>query len=118
MNMNNYFNIFHNNYHIYYLFSFNNYFIYCITWSSKMFPFWMWIWPKIFISNSIFLTFFFNYNNFSYFWCWNCINFPINCNIVKISNLINWWKINLFFIIVLLLGLYHEWNQNMLNWSN
>nr|APL97267.1 NADH dehydrogenase subunit 3 [Tirumala limniace] len=36
----------------------------------------------------------------------------------KISNLINWWKINLFFIIVLLLGLYHEWNQNMLNWSN
>nr|YP_008082679.1 NADH dehydrogenase subunit 3 [Danaus plexippus]AGL76304.1 NADH dehydrogenase subunit 3 [Danaus plexippus] len=36
----------------------------------------------------------------------------------KIVNLINWWKINLFFIIVLLMGLYHEWNQNMLNWTN
>nr|YP_010443277.1 NADH dehydrogenase subunit 3 [Danaus genutia]UTE83800.1 NADH dehydrogenase subunit 3 [Danaus genutia] len=36
----------------------------------------------------------------------------------KIVNLINWWKINFFFISILLLGLYHEWNQNMLNWTN
>nr|WHN78851.1 NADH dehydrogenase subunit 3 [Charaxes kahruba] len=33
-------------------------------------------------------------------------------------NLITWWKISSFFIIMLLLGLYHEWNQNMLNWTN
>nr|YP_005089228.1 NADH dehydrogenase subunit 3 [Euploea mulciber]ADP01751.1 NADH dehydrogenase subunit 3 [Euploea mulciber]WCI21411.1 NADH dehydrogenase subunit 3 [Euploea mulciber] len=36
----------------------------------------------------------------------------------KMVNMINWWKINLFFILMLLIGLYHEWNQNMLNWSN
>nr|YP_009114395.1 NADH dehydrogenase subunit 3 [Polyura nepenthes]AHL17310.1 NADH dehydrogenase subunit 3 [Polyura nepenthes] len=29
-----------------------------------------------------------------------------------------WWKTSSFFIIMLLLGLYHEWNQNMLNWTN
>nr|YP_009045703.1 NADH dehydrogenase subunit 3 [Ideopsis similis]AIC83186.1 NADH dehydrogenase subunit 3 [Ideopsis similis]AIW06188.1 NADH dehydrogenase subunit 3 [Ideopsis vulgaris] len=36
----------------------------------------------------------------------------------KMVNMFNWWKINLFFIIMLLIGLYHEWNQNMLNWTN
>nr|YP_008080463.1 NADH dehydrogenase subunit 3 [Melanitis leda]YP_009045357.1 NADH dehydrogenase subunit 3 [Melanitis phedima]AEH05132.1 NADH dehydrogenase subunit 3 [Melanitis leda]AHA03708.1 NADH dehydrogenase subunit 3 [Melanitis phedima] len=35
----------------------------------------------------------------------------------KMVNFITWWKISSFFIIVLLIGLYHEWNQNMLNWS-
>nr|WAX37275.1 NADH dehydrogenase subunit 3 [Auzakia danava] len=33
-------------------------------------------------------------------------------------NFISWFKINFFFIIILLVGLYHEWNQNMLNWAN
>nr|YP_007316759.1 NADH dehydrogenase subunit 3 [Choristoneura longicellana]ADQ64001.1 NADH dehydrogenase subunit 3 [Choristoneura longicellana] len=33
-------------------------------------------------------------------------------------NLIIWTKINYFFLIVLTLGLYHEWNQNMLKWTN
>nr|YP_009352156.1 NADH dehydrogenase subunit 3 [Limenitis moltrechti]AQX44318.1 NADH dehydrogenase subunit 3 [Limenitis moltrechti]AYN60801.1 NADH dehydrogenase subunit 3 [Limenitis moltrechti] len=33
-------------------------------------------------------------------------------------NFIIWFKINFFFIIILLMGLYHEWNQNMLNWTN
>nr|YP_009537902.1 NADH dehydrogenase subunit 3 [Limenitis elwesi]AYN60632.1 NADH dehydrogenase subunit 3 [Limenitis elwesi] len=33
-------------------------------------------------------------------------------------NFINWFKISFFFIIMLLIGLYHEWNQNMLNWTN
>nr|YP_008816193.1 NADH dehydrogenase subunit 3 [Retinia pseudotsugaicola]AGZ92359.1 NADH dehydrogenase subunit 3 [Retinia pseudotsugaicola] len=33
-------------------------------------------------------------------------------------NLIIWMKISYFFMIVLILGLYHEWNQNMLKWTN
>nr|AII02396.1 NADH dehydrogenase subunit 3 [Lacosoma valva] len=36
----------------------------------------------------------------------------------KMVNFILWSKISFFFIIILLLGLYHEWNQNMLNWSS
>nr|YP_004425050.1 NADH dehydrogenase subunit 3 [Calinaga davidis]ADU86249.1 NADH dehydrogenase subunit 3 [Calinaga davidis] len=34
------------------------------------------------------------------------------------TNFIIWFKTSSFFIIVLLIGLYHEWNQNMLNWTN
>nr|YP_009253535.1 NADH dehydrogenase subunit 3 [Pyrgus maculatus]AKJ83279.1 NADH dehydrogenase subunit 3 [Pyrgus maculatus] len=36
----------------------------------------------------------------------------------KMTNFIIWTKTSFFFIIILLLGLYHEWNQNMLNWTN
>nr|UAT98137.1 NADH dehydrogenase subunit 3 [Smerinthus planus] len=36
----------------------------------------------------------------------------------KLTNIFILMKISFFFIIVLLLGLYHEWNQNMLNWTN
>nr|YP_009236723.1 NADH dehydrogenase subunit 3 [Acraea rogersi]AMJ17192.1 NADH dehydrogenase subunit 3 [Acraea rogersi] len=36
----------------------------------------------------------------------------------KLVNFFTWFKIWFFFIIMLLLGLYHEWNQNMLNWIN
>nr|YP_010620312.1 NADH dehydrogenase subunit 3 [Pedesta hyrie]WAX37288.1 NADH dehydrogenase subunit 3 [Pedesta hyrie] len=36
----------------------------------------------------------------------------------KMTNLIIWSKTSFFFIIMLLIGLYHEWNQNMLNWTN
>nr|YP_009184027.1 NADH dehydrogenase subunit 3 [Pyrinioides aurea]ALN96956.1 NADH dehydrogenase subunit 3 [Pyrinioides aurea] len=36
----------------------------------------------------------------------------------KIVNFLTWTKISMFFLFILLLGLYHEWNQNMLNWSN
>uniref|UniRef100_UPI00300347D0 NADH dehydrogenase subunit 3 n=1 Tax=Homaloxestis plocamandra TaxID=3133851 RepID=UPI00300347D0 len=43
--------------------------------------------------------------------------FPI-IPIFKSVNFFIWLKINFFFFIILLLGLYHEWNQNMLNWSN
>nr|ARH54892.1 NADH dehydrogenase subunit 3 [Bradycellus ruficollis] len=38
--------------------------------------------------------------------------------IMKISNLILWMYIVFFFLIVLLIGLYHEWNQGALNWAN
>nr|YP_003208281.1 NADH dehydrogenase subunit 3 [Diatraea saccharalis]ACI31821.1 NADH dehydrogenase subunit 3 [Diatraea saccharalis] len=43
--------------------------------------------------------------------------FPI-INLFKITNFFIWSKISIFFIIILLMGLYHEWNQNMLNWTN
>nr|YP_009442839.1 NADH dehydrogenase subunit 3 [Phaedyma columella]ATP01314.1 NADH dehydrogenase subunit 3 [Phaedyma columella] len=34
------------------------------------------------------------------------------------TNFMTWFKISFFFIIMLLIGLYHEWNQHMLNWTN
>nr|YP_009050394.1 NADH dehydrogenase subunit 3 [Choaspes benjaminii]AIC37389.1 NADH dehydrogenase subunit 3 [Choaspes benjaminii] len=36
----------------------------------------------------------------------------------NLVNFIIWTKTSLFFLIMLLIGLYHEWNQNMLNWTN
>nr|YP_010895086.1 NADH dehydrogenase subunit 3 [Dideopsis aegrota]WJW73612.1 NADH dehydrogenase subunit 3 [Dideopsis aegrota] len=38
--------------------------------------------------------------------------------ILKFSNLMLWMITSIIFILILLLGLYHEWNQGMLNWSN
>nr|WMQ78007.1 NADH dehydrogenase subunit 3 [Metabraxas rubrotincta] len=43
--------------------------------------------------------------------------FPI-IKLFKLVNFFIWMKISFFFIIILLIGLYHEWNQNMLNWTN
>nr|YP_010327148.1 NADH dehydrogenase subunit 3 [Syntypistis chambae]UNP54483.1 NADH dehydrogenase subunit 3 [Syntypistis chambae] len=43
--------------------------------------------------------------------------FPI-IPLFKLVNFISWTKISLLFIIILLIGIYHEWNQNMLNWTN
>nr|YP_009139747.1 NADH dehydrogenase subunit 3 [Biston suppressaria]AKG49718.1 NADH dehydrogenase subunit 3 [Biston suppressaria] len=43
--------------------------------------------------------------------------FPI-IKLFKLVNFMIWMKISFFFIIILLIGLYHEWNQNMLNWTN
>nr|YP_009825444.1 NADH dehydrogenase subunit 3 [Rachelia extrusa]QIU83259.1 NADH dehydrogenase subunit 3 [Rachelia extrusa] len=36
----------------------------------------------------------------------------------KMVNFTIWTKTSMFFIIMLLIGIYHEWNQNMLNWTN
>nr|YP_010733848.1 NADH dehydrogenase subunit 3 [Atteva charopis]WEG93571.1 NADH dehydrogenase subunit 3 [Atteva charopis] len=33
-------------------------------------------------------------------------------------NLIIWSKISIFFFLILVIGLYHEWNQKMLEWTN
>nr|YP_010692450.1 NADH dehydrogenase subunit 3 [Cepora nerissa]WBV74603.1 NADH dehydrogenase subunit 3 [Cepora nerissa] len=33
------------------------------------------------------------------------------------TNMMIWFKTASFFIIMLLIGLYHEWNQKMLNWT-
>nr|AHA41540.1 NADH dehydrogenase subunit 3 [Diabrotica virgifera virgifera] len=38
--------------------------------------------------------------------------------ILKISNIMNYSIIIIFFIMILLLGVYHEWNQGALNWSD
>nr|UEV86554.1 NADH dehydrogenase subunit 3 [Leucoma chrysoscela] len=43
--------------------------------------------------------------------------FPI-IPLFKMVNFFLWVKISIFFILILILGLYHEWNQNMLNWIN
>lgn len=37
---------------------------------------------------------------------------------INLSNLIIWFITRTYFIIILLFGLYHEWNQGALNWSN
>nr|WKU84136.1 NADH dehydrogenase subunit 3 [Senaspis dentipes] len=38
--------------------------------------------------------------------------------IMNYSNLFMWTLTSMIFIIILIIGLYHEWNQGMLNWSN
>nr|UDF83749.1 NADH dehydrogenase subunit 3 [Trichopsidea sp.] len=37
--------------------------------------------------------------------------------IMKLSNLTTWMYTSILFILILLLGLYHEWNQGALEWS-
>nr|UCU06760.1 NADH dehydrogenase subunit 3 [Campsosternus auratus] len=36
---------------------------------------------------------------------------------MKITNIINFTIITAFFLIILLIGLYHEWKQGALNWA-
>nr|QLY89947.1 NADH dehydrogenase subunit 3 [Brachycentrus maculatus] len=36
----------------------------------------------------------------------------------KITNLMNWWITSTFFMLILMFGLYYEWNMKMLNWTN
>nr|YP_008239385.1 NADH dehydrogenase subunit 3 [Attacus atlas]AGQ46297.1 NADH dehydrogenase subunit 3 [Attacus atlas]UDY72223.1 NADH dehydrogenase subunit 3 [Attacus atlas formosanus] len=43
--------------------------------------------------------------------------FPI-IYLFKTVNFFIWMKTSFFFIIILLLGVYHEWSQNMLIWTN
>nr|AML25594.1 NADH dehydrogenase subunit 3 [Staphylinidae sp. BMNH 1274640] len=37
--------------------------------------------------------------------------------ILKMSNLISYFFMMTFFLLILLIGLYHEWNQGALNWT-
>nr|YP_010688256.1 NADH dehydrogenase subunit 3 [Fusoleon stigmatus]WBR65450.1 NADH dehydrogenase subunit 3 [Fusoleon stigmatus] len=37
--------------------------------------------------------------------------------IMKYSNLMIWLSTSMFFLLILLIGLYHEWNQGALEWS-
>nr|QHZ87472.1 NADH dehydrogenase subunit 3 [Orthetrum albistylum] len=34
------------------------------------------------------------------------------------SNIMSWGMVSIIFIAILLVGLYHEWNQGALEWSN
>nr|YP_009707965.1 NADH dehydrogenase subunit 3 [Xystrocera globosa]QEU57263.1 NADH dehydrogenase subunit 3 [Xystrocera globosa] len=36
---------------------------------------------------------------------------------MKMSNMVNYTIIVMFFILILLIGLYHEWKQGALNWA-
>nr|ALO70402.1 NADH deshydrogenase subunit 3 [Bolitobius castaneus] len=36
---------------------------------------------------------------------------------MKICNMMNYILITFFFLLILLIGLYHEWNYGALNWS-
>nr|YP_009465609.2 NADH dehydrogenase subunit 3 [Sergia lucens] len=38
-------------------------------------------------------------------------------SIIQLSNIWAWSLTGLFFILVLLIGLYHEWNQGALDWA-
>nr|AMW68066.1 NADH dehydrogenase subunit 3 [Oliarces clara] len=38
--------------------------------------------------------------------------------IFNYSNIFMWMSVTLFFIFILLIGLYHEWNQGALEWTN
>nr|ANJ70582.1 NADH dehydrogenase subunit 3 [Nebria brevicollis] len=38
--------------------------------------------------------------------------------IMKMSNLLSWMLTSFIFIFILLIGLYHEWNQGALKWAN
>nr|QMS48772.1 NADH dehydrogenase subunit 3 [Osmylus lucalatus] len=38
--------------------------------------------------------------------------------ILNYSNLTMWMIVSMFFIFILLIGLYHEWNQGALEWAN
>nr|YP_009646690.1 NADH dehydrogenase subunit 3 [Alvinocaris longirostris]AEX32635.1 NADH dehydrogenase subunit 3 [Alvinocaris longirostris]WQG15285.1 NADH dehydrogenase subunit 3 [Alvinocaris longirostris]BAO52801.1 NADH dehydrogenase subunit 3 [Alvinocaris longirostris] len=39
-------------------------------------------------------------------------------SIINLSNISTWMFTGAFFILILLLGLYHEWNQGALDWAN
>nr|ALO76250.1 NADH deshydrogenase subunit 3 [Craspedophorus nobilis] len=38
--------------------------------------------------------------------------------IMKTSNIMSWLIVGFFFLFILLIGLYHEWNQGALEWAN
>nr|UFZ13927.1 NADH dehydrogenase subunit 3 [Protochauliodes sp.] len=38
--------------------------------------------------------------------------------IMNLSNLMYWFMTSLIFLLILLIGLYHEWKQGALNWAN
>nr|YP_011004683.1 NADH dehydrogenase subunit 3 [Yunleon longicorpus]WPT28323.1 NADH dehydrogenase subunit 3 [Yunleon longicorpus] len=38
--------------------------------------------------------------------------------IMKYSNMMAWLLASVFFLFILLIGLYHEWNQGALEWTN
>nr|ASL24542.1 NADH dehydrogenase subunit 3 [Semanotus bifasciatus] len=37
---------------------------------------------------------------------------------IKTSNILNYSSVLVFFMVILVLGLFHEWSQGALNWTN
>nr|QHD47841.1 NADH dehydrogenase subunit 3 [Calineuria stigmatica] len=37
--------------------------------------------------------------------------------IFQFSNIITWFSVSSFFLVILLVGLFHEWNQGALDWA-
>nr|YP_010572563.1 NADH dehydrogenase subunit 3 [Chandozhinskia hastaticercus]UZH35928.1 NADH dehydrogenase subunit 3 [Chandozhinskia hastaticercus] len=38
--------------------------------------------------------------------------------IMQSSNIISWTIVSMFFLLILLIGLFHEWNQGALEWAS
>nr|YP_009542010.1 NADH dehydrogenase subunit 3 [Xiphidiopsis gurneyi]AYR06710.1 NADH dehydrogenase subunit 3 [Xiphidiopsis gurneyi] len=38
--------------------------------------------------------------------------------IMQSSNIISWIAVSMFFLLILLIGLFHEWNQGALEWAS
>nr|YP_010254869.1 NADH dehydrogenase subunit 3 [Amphinemura claviloba]QUA05804.1 NADH dehydrogenase subunit 3 [Amphinemura claviloba] len=38
--------------------------------------------------------------------------------LLPVSNLNTWMMVSFFFLLILLIGLYHEWNQGALDWAH
>nr|YP_010570935.1 NADH dehydrogenase subunit 3 [Phlugiolopsis brevis]UZG90797.1 NADH dehydrogenase subunit 3 [Phlugiolopsis brevis] len=38
--------------------------------------------------------------------------------IMQSSNIISWTMVSMFFLLILLIGLFHEWNQGALEWAS
>uniref|UniRef100_A0AAU7YRX6 NADH-ubiquinone oxidoreductase chain 3 n=1 Tax=Rhoenanthus obscurus TaxID=2850857 RepID=A0AAU7YRX6_9INSE len=38
--------------------------------------------------------------------------------LLPFTSLFTWFYVGVFFLVILLIGLYHEWNQGALNWAN
>nr|YP_010026609.1 NADH dehydrogenase subunit 3 [Phyllocnistis citrella]QOQ85857.1 NADH dehydrogenase subunit 3 [Phyllocnistis citrella] len=38
--------------------------------------------------------------------------------LMNMNNFLIWTITSISFMLILLIGIYHEWNQNMLNWTN
>nr|UFZ13027.1 NADH dehydrogenase subunit 3 [Protohermes infectus] len=38
--------------------------------------------------------------------------------IMNFSSILMWFSVSMIFLLILLIGLYHEWNQGALNWAN
>uniref|UniRef100_A0AAU8EI67 NADH-ubiquinone oxidoreductase chain 3 n=1 Tax=Phlugiolopsis damingshanis TaxID=3231022 RepID=A0AAU8EI67_9ORTH len=38
--------------------------------------------------------------------------------IMQSSNIISWTTVSMFFLLILLIGLFHEWNQGALEWAS
>nr|AIT70899.1 NADH dehydrogenase subunit 3 [Parnassius nomion]AJR33134.1 NADH dehydrogenase subunit 3 [Parnassius nomion] len=101
----------------YYNIIINNFIKKIIYSPSKMLPIRMWVWSKCSARIPFSLHFFLITVIFLIFDIEIALLFPIIMSF-NLVNFIMLMKISFFFLIILMMGLYQEWNQNMLNWTN